>query len=965
MQRVHGDAAFSREMEADASGGRLRSAREFRDERAAHGDVYFADVALEVDFRGTGAFERAGGLVAIDEREAVGGCHGPVLLFVGGRGLAGSIVLLVGGCDGLAVDDDRALIQAVQIEDAAVEDDSIPPICASCVPRDFGGVAAPWADPEIRDGDAGPHRLRDDGDAFAGLRGFLARLVAEAADRDVIHDHHHASGAAVREETERAAVSLAADLFAELDLLWLVENHTALLPRRHVVDVCAVPAPLDHESGALLVIEELDGVAGWASGRGKIEADLHLFRQRVEASADVRAVAVAVAESVACDAERAVEVAPRIAFRGGFLRGVASVEAVRTGGLHPRLPVARAVPHRDLAVLAKVDRADACAFDLEMIGDRGFQVELPFVEEDQFAGQPVAVAESHGCGGRHDCGFRAVCEQDAREAAHRELDRLRAFDRLPLHLLIVARAQQRAVEFVAIAEDQRVAALAERLVAGRDPVRKLDGANGRDRQRDFTAKGRAHPELAVAEAERGHVELPALREPHAGRGRGRRIASPGTAEPDEERNIARDVLAGKSHRVRADRLQASGLPLRHECGGGEIISAGRKEILPGLIRLRVGLDGAVPRAHADLRDRPSHVRAPVCRLPRQRAALRGILLRGRIPIRDLPAIHKDDQLPGALVLQDAVARFLWRIFLRGQHRGEVLPLVSVVRVPVDVVRLEAEIHGPPRISAGLETRLDEEREPAHSIAAIARGKLDFRPIRKRLEASRERHRGPRDERTIRIIPRARASRPRHLPACEAHRPGRPLVRVGRCGLGKMEPLDPAALDLEHARPLDRQPEFPSLHRAEITREPVAACQLHRGVRLLRRRGLVPAENDPPDLLRIECDRRGGVRALPGDFVFSKCCELSVELRAIGEFEHLIARGIRLRAFLRPLRGACEHHAAIHDFHALGIRDRTVVEDVRVESLDHPDLLRTACHRGECAEHGQRRGKNGAHFHQRS
>src|SRR6185436_6735167 len=76
LQRVHRDGAFSREMKADARGGLLRRASKLRHERAARGDVEFADIALEVKFGRGGALKGAGGLVAIDERDEVGDGRG-------------------------------------------------------------------------------------------------------------------------------------------------------------------------------------------------------------------------------------------------------------------------------------------------------------------------------------------------------------------------------------------------------------------------------------------------------------------------------------------------------------------------------------------------------------------------------------------------------------------------------------------------------------------------------------------------------------------------------------------------------------------------------------------------------------------------------------------------------------------------------------------------------------------------
>ena len=317
-------------------------------------------------------------------------------------------------------------------------------------------------------------------------------------------------------------------------------------------------------------------------------------------------------------------------------------------------------------------------------------------------------------------------------------------------------------------------------------------------------------------------------------------------------------------------------------------------------------------------------------------------------------------------MQQAVARLLRRIFFLRQIRAEVLHVAPIVRVCVDVVRLETEIHRALRIAARLQSRLQPDREAAHRIASVARGKFDVRPIRQRLEAPQDGHRGPRDERTIRIVPRARAGRAARVPAREPHRPGRPFVRIRWHCLRKLEPLDLVAIDLEDPCALDREAEFPILHRTQIAREPVAAGELHRGIRLLRRGGFVAAEDDPLHILRREAQRRRRVRALPGELALAKCRELAVELRAVGEFEHLIARGVGLRGLVGFLGGSTgEHHPAIHDLHALGLLRRAVVKDVAVKPVDDPDLLRTARHRGECSEHGHHRGEQRAGFHQRS
>ena len=314
-------------------------------------------------------------------------------------------------------------------------------------------------------------------------------------------------------------------------------------------------------------------------------------------------------------------------------------------------------------------------------------------------------------------------------------------------------------------------------------------------------------------------------------------------------------------------------------------------------------------------------------------------------------------------MQDAVARFLRRILVLRQRRAEILHVASVVRVRVDVVRLEAEIHGSPRIPVRLQSRLQPEREPAHRIAAVARGKLDVRPVRERLEAPRERHRRTRDECAVRVVPRADSRRAARIPARDAHRPRRTLVGVRRHGLGEMQPLHLVAFDLEDRSALDRQAESPILHRAQIAREPVAAGEFQSGVRLLRRSGLVAAEDDPLHVLRGESERRSRVRALPDEFAFSKCREPSVKLRAVRELEHLIARGIRLRGLLGFLRRAAgEHHAAIHDLHTLGLLRRAIVEDVGVEALDDFDLRRAARCRVQCGKHSQHRGKQRADFH---
>ena len=311
-------------------------------------------------------------------------------------------------------------------------------------------------------------------------------------------------------------------------------------------------------------MEELDGVAGLRLRCGNVEADLDLVRQVVERAADVRAVAVAVAVRAAREVECAVEVAPRVALCAVVLRRAASAVHLDVCGLHPRLRIARAVPHGHFAVLAEIDRADAGAVNLEVVGDGRAEVELLLVEVEQLAGKPVAIAEAHG-GGRRLLlvlvrGIRALREQDACELVHGKLRGLRALHGLPIHLLVEARAHERAAQFVAIAENERVAALGDRLVRGGEAVREFDRAHGVDRQRDVARKGGAHLELPVAEAERGHVELAALREPDARDRTGRRIARGGAVQPDEERILARYFLAGKTHRVRGDRLKRTGLP---------------------------------------------------------------------------------------------------------------------------------------------------------------------------------------------------------------------------------------------------------------------------------------------------------------------------------------------------------------------------------------------------------------------
>ena len=187
-------------------------------------------------------------------------------------------------------------------------------------------------------------------------------------------------------------------------------------------------------------------------------------------------------------------------------------------------------------------------------------------------------------------------------------------------------------------------------------------------------------------------------------------------------------------------------------------------------------------------------------------------------------------------MEDAVARLLRRIFFLRHVGAEVLHVASVKSVCADVVRLEAEIDGAFRVALRLQPGMQPEREPADRTAAVARGKFEIQPVAQRLEVPRERHRGAGDERAVGVIPcgsRLAAG----VPACEAHRPGRALVGIGRRALGKMKPLDLAAIDLEVARALDGEAEFPVLQRSEIAREPVAADELHRGVRLLRHRRL--------------------------------------------------------------------------------------------------------------------------------
>ena len=88
----------------------------------------------------------------------------------------------------------------------------------------------------------------------------------------------------------------------------------------------------------------------------------------------------------------------------------------------------------------------------------------------------------------------------------------------------------------------------------------------------------------------------------------------------------------------------------------------------------------------------------------------------------------------------------------------------------------------------------------------------------------------------------------------------------------------------------------------------------------------------------------------------------MELRAVREFEHLIARGIRLRGLLRfRHRGAREHDPAVHDLHALRLVGRFVVEDEAVEI----NRLGAAQHPGECTEQRDCDGDQSAKFHQRS
>src|SRR6185436_7821679 len=173
--------------------------------------------------------------------------------------------------------------------------------------------------------------------------------------------------------------------------------------------------------------------------------------------------------------ECAIAISPRVA-PGGVVLALAAGhvdQAVGIRGFHPGLPVARAGPDGDLAVVAKVDGADAGAIEPEVLGDRGLEEELRLVEEHQFTRQPVAIAKAHGRGGSPGGGLGLAPEEDAGEAADGEVHGPLTFHGLPPQRLVVARADQRAAEFVAIAEDERVAALGERLVAGAEAVGKL------------------------------------------------------------------------------------------------------------------------------------------------------------------------------------------------------------------------------------------------------------------------------------------------------------------------------------------------------------------------------------------------------------------------------------------------------------------------------------------------------------
>ena len=165
-------------------------------------------------------------------------------------------------------------------------------------------------------------------------------------------------------------IGLAAEFLSKLDLLWLIKKRTALFSRRHVVKIHAVPTPLHHDAALpVLFDEKLNRKSRRALRRGKLEADVHFLRQRVEFSPKILPVSITTA--AADQSESSIEIAPRIRFLLVLFCPRRAVIAGHRRAAHPHFALTRAIPNGRLSLRSKIHRADATARDVQFAGKCG------------------------------------------------------------------------------------------------------------------------------------------------------------------------------------------------------------------------------------------------------------------------------------------------------------------------------------------------------------------------------------------------------------------------------------------------------------------------------------------------------------------------------------------------------------------------------------------------------------------